>query len=82
MPRAFNIPEEKQCNPSPSGTLHADYSKHLPADLKSGEVLAVLGGDRPQTVEQRFRSQGQGNVVAVAEVARSHVGLREHRLIV
>ena len=60
--------------------LHVDF--YTPTDLKSCEVLAVLGSGTPQVVEERFRPQGQGDVVTVAEVARSHVGLREHCLIV
>lgn len=48
--------------------------------LKCGKILAVLRCELPQTVEQLLGLKRHGDVVAVAEVARPHVGLREHRL--
>lgn len=63
-----------------SGISHTLDSRRRTPCLKGGKVLAVLRCQLPQTVEQLVSLERHGDVVAVAEVARPHVGLREHCL--
>ena len=48
----------------------------------SCKVLAVLGSGIPRLVKYFLHRQGYGDIVTVAEVARPHARLREHRLVI